>query len=809
MLSSILSLDLIDNELTAQLAGEARADNTLNLLIGLLRWSASGGPTMITLEDVHWLDSASEQLVRRAGSELPEILLVLSTRPVADTPSEVIAAGRTDARRIHLGAFSRQDAVTLAAQRSGATRLDDQVATLLDQRAEGNPLFIEQLTYALRDSGQVVVDHGLLRSADQSNGLASAGIPDSVQRVITTRLDKLPPAQAMTLKVGSVIGQRFAVSTLADVHPLSSDPDELASDLDTLTRLGLLTPAKAPEPAFEFRHKITHEVAYNLMPQAQSRQLHRNVAEWYERTHKDDLSPFLAFLAYQWRRADEPARALDYLERAGMGALQMFANEETIDFLHEAVTLNTDAVLGSDPARRARWLLAMGDAYVNLSRYREGRDNLEEGLRLLKRSPPTSRTRRVGSLVYQIIRQLGHRLGLRGVRRHSDEERAELVAVSRAYERLAEAAYYEGDTMLALYSSIRILNEAEASGSSPEIARGLSGTGALFGLVPLPRVARSYLSRAEVELDKTDDATTHEIVRIVIGFYHVGAGAWDTAREQFSSVRSTARRIGDRRRLLDAVGNMLEIEILQGQVRSALDRADEVIGLARARGDARFEADALVGRAYALLEMDRPAEALSSLEEVREIGLRAQDLPELRIKTQGLLAMVHIARNDRIAAATAADEAMRLTQGQRPAYFGTYFGYVGPATVYLGELEAGGSAGDIRPRADDAIRRLKGFADVFPIGQPRYHLLAGRRAWLLGDRRAAQRHWRKSLDESARLSMPYEQALAHYEMGRHLEDGDPDRSRHLDAAREAVTSVGASRLLAIVLASIGSGAFGG
>ncbi len=159
------------------------------------------------------------------------------------------------------------------------------------------------------------------------------------------------------------------------------------------------------------------------------------------------------------------------------------------------------------------------------------------------------------------------------MRRLSDEQRAELVAVSRAYERLAEAAYYDGDTTLALYSSIRILNEAEVSGSAPEIARGLAGTGALFGLAPLPRVARVVpRSAPRSQLDKADDATTHEIVRIVIGFYYVGAGKLGDGARAVQFVRSTARRIGDRRRLMDAVSNLLEIEYLQGSVRERARR---------------------------------------------------------------------------------------------------------------------------------------------------------------------------------------------------------------------------------------------
>ncbi len=248
---------------------------------------------------------------------------------------------------------------------------------------------------------------------------------------------------------------------------MSNDPEALKAELETLGRLGLVAPAPGPEESFEFRHKITQEVAYNLMAPAQSRQLHRLVAEWYERAYADDLSPFFAFLAHHWQKADIPARAVDYLELAGFAALRTFANEEAIQFLAEARDLDASAGLNSEPTRRARWLLALGEAYVHLSRYREGRETLEQGLQLLKRSPPQARGTKTLSLVVQIARQVGHRVGLYSVRRLNDEQRAELVAVCRAYERLAEAAYYDGDTALALYSSIRILNEAEASKSSP------------------------------------------------------------------------------------------------------------------------------------------------------------------------------------------------------------------------------------------------------------------------------------------------------------------------------------------------------
>src|SRR5207244_11652903 len=153
----------------------------------------------------------------------------------------------------------------------------------------------------------------------------------------------LSPARTLTLKVASVIGPRFALRTLRDIYPLPAEAGALLENLQALTRLDLVAPVTAaPEPTYEFRHKITQEVAYELMPPAQSKELHRALAEWYERSYAEDLSPFHAFLAYHWRKADVPARAVDHLELAGVQALRTFANDEAIGFLPQAISLHAE-----------------------------------------------------------------------------------------------------------------------------------------------------------------------------------------------------------------------------------------------------------------------------------------------------------------------------------------------------------------------------------------------------------------------------------------------------------------------------------
>ena len=794
LLDPVLSLDLPDNATTVQLSGAVRADNTRDLLVDLLREEAASGPIMLVVEDAHWLDSASWNLLDRVRRDVPSVLLLVTMRPHGDAESGPAAGSLAAAEMLRLKPLVPSDGVALACHRTGADRLSAEVADVIQQRAEGNPLFIEQLTYAMRDAGRIVVENGLCRAANE-NGLQAAIIPDTVQRVITTRLDQLPPAEAMTLKVASVIGQRFSVRTLSEIHPVRTEERILLEHLQTLARLDLVEPvASAPAPTYEFRHVITQEVAYNLMLSEQSRELHRRLAEWHERTYAADLAPFHATLAHHWRRAGSPAQAVDHLERAGEQALRTFANEEAIGFLEQAVSLEQEAGLGVAAQRRGRWRLQLGEAHVNMSRYHEGRQHLEAGLSLLGQPVPRSHLRQALRVVGEVVRQVLRRAGvIRGVRRLTPDDRAELVAACRAFSSLAEASYYDNEALLPLYCVIRNLNEAEAAASGAEIASGLAGTGALFGLIPLPRIAEWYLTRAIAQLEHVDDLTTHEFVEITVGFYYIGAGRWDLARERFRSVRRTARRLGDRRRLDDALANETELEYLQGNLRLSLDRANELIDSAAARADRRYEAEGLAGRAYCAWQLGAMQVALDSLERTRTIMARETELTdELRLQYYGALALISASRGDEAQALAASEEALRLTADARPAFYGTFLGYLAPADVHLQLWEGGSSLKDPKG-AGHALARMSAFAKVFPIGRPRSSLLEGRHAWLLGRHRPAMRAFQSALSAAEELDMPYEAALAHMEIGRRLVGDDPARATHLQRGREILERIGVAQ----------------
>jgi class 3 adenylate cyclase len=230
LLNSVLPLDLPESQLTAQLTGEVRADNTRQLLVRLLQPAATpaggGRPLLLVLDDAHWFDSASWALTRLVVAQVRPLLLMLATRPLVEPLPDDYRQLRADPtiESLRLEPLDADDILALACDRLGVRRLPEPVAALVQERAQGNPFFSEQLAYALRDAGLIRITDGVCTIAPDAGDLSAMSFPDTMQGVVAGRIDRLPPGHELTLKVASVIGRLFAFHTLHDVHPNPGRP---------------------------------------------------------------------------------------------------------------------------------------------------------------------------------------------------------------------------------------------------------------------------------------------------------------------------------------------------------------------------------------------------------------------------------------------------------------------------------------------------------------------------------------------------------------------------------------------------------
>jgi CheY-like chemotaxis protein len=165
--------------------------------------------------------------------------------------------------------------------------------------------------------------------------------PTGANRPLAPAIDALPAEQQLTLKVASVIGRLFTLDLLHAVYPVAADRAALGEQLSLLTQAGLIEPYPAA-PAYAFIDTVVHQAAYNLMLFAQRRQLHRAVAEWIERVEAADLSPHYALLAHHWGQAEDTARTVYYLERAGEQARRQGAYEEALGYFNQSLARDSE-----------------------------------------------------------------------------------------------------------------------------------------------------------------------------------------------------------------------------------------------------------------------------------------------------------------------------------------------------------------------------------------------------------------------------------------------------------------------------------
>ena len=805
LLNPVLGLELPETAASAELSGQGRAGQTRELLVRLLRATVGETPAVLVIEDAHWLDSASTGLVLALSRERLPLLLVVATRPPGETGTLTDDLGWAAYRRLLrapdlellvLDRLSSGAVRDLVGQRLGAASVPDALARLVEEKAEGNPLFTEELTIALREAELVRVVDGRVELVSEVADVLDRRMPHTVHGAITSRIDRLSPTQQLTVKVASVIGRVFAVVILREVHPLrDAVARTLTSDLTAIERANL-TVLETPEPDLHylFKHVITQEAAYNLMLLSQRRRLHRSVAEWYERSGGGDL----AVLAHHWRLAEVPDKAIHYLERAGAEALREGAYAEAVRFFTALLEVDgppptpgdgrRPGAPGERAIRRARWEHQLGDAYLGLGQLAPEQEHLHAALALLGRRTPASGRRLPGKLAWQTGQQLRNRVWPRPLVAGSPEARSALEEAAEVYERLFLVDYHASRRARTVHQAVKGLNLAEAAGSRPAEARLAASLAVGAGLLARHRLAQAYLRRAFAALEGTDDPSARAGVLQSAALYGVGVGRWPEVRQHLEEAAGIVRRLGDPRRLAEIAGLGIWERYFQGELAAVRPLLAELDEIGRQSGDSQVRSWAVAGHAV--------------------IGLRTGDLEEAsaalrRRPAPAPLAMLALLQGDRALAVDALRRA--LEQAALPPVKCYWFDlYAMSAEVALAlwldrRGRGEGDAGPWRAMADQAVGYLGRYARVFPIGRPRALLHRGLLAWTAGRAAPARRDWRAALAEAERLGMGYEEALAADMLGRHGEPGQRPARRERAAAlfeRLGVPDVASPEVLA-------------
>ncbi|MBI3127451.1 MAG: AAA family ATPase [Candidatus Tectomicrobia bacterium] len=326
----LLSVDPGDRAVLA-MDPQQRRGEVFGALRHLMLRASEVRPQVVVYEDLHWMDKATEEYLLFMDDSIPasRVLRILSYRPGYAHPF----GDRTYHTRTTLDALPTGESVQMAQGLLAAESLPEDLKALIVRKAEGNPFFVEEVVKALREVGAIQRDGGGYVLAKR---LDEVVIPDTIQDVIMARIDRLDEAPKKTLQVASVIGREFTRRLLDRLAEVQERTEELLRELKAIELI--YEKSLFPERAYMFKHALTQDVAYNSLLLQRRKELHRLIGLAIEELYAERLAEQYEVLAHHFSKAEEPAKAVEYLTRSAEKAAGSYAHSEAATALEEALT---------------------------------------------------------------------------------------------------------------------------------------------------------------------------------------------------------------------------------------------------------------------------------------------------------------------------------------------------------------------------------------------------------------------------------------------------------------------------------------
>jgi class 3 adenylate cyclase/tetratricopeptide (TPR) repeat protein len=645
----LLSLPAAERHPLPNLSPQRKKEKTFQALLRQLEGLAHRQPLVVVFEDAHWIDPTSRELldliVERVRS-LP-VLLIVTFRPEFQPPW----IGQPQVTTLTLNRLDRRDRTALVTQLAGGKAMPDDVVAQIADRTDGVPLFVEELTKNVLESGMLreVADRYVL----DRTPLVFA-IPTTLHASLIGRLDRLAGAR-LVAQVGAAIGREFSYGLLHAASDLSEA--ELRRALVGLVTAELvLQRGSPPEAVYSFKHALVQEAAHGTLLRGARQQLHRRIADALEAQSPELMETHPELFAQHYAEAGLVEKSVMYWGRAGKRSAARSAMTEAGAQLQKA--LDQLAALPDSP-ERWRQELELRSALAAVLLAVKGNGAWETGH------------------AYARARELWERLG-------SPSEFLHIPWGQSRYH------IYRGEFDLALRSDENLLRLSGQRNDPAGLVLGHYSSGQSLLLAGRLTLARSHLEQALALYDPISHGSLVHHAGIhpqnnaqsLLAFVLFGLGFPDQAAAQGSAALAAARSLAHPPTLAVSLANSARLHYLTGDDATLNERAKELVAVATERGFQSSAATGMIYRGWLKAKNGDVADGIyllcSALSTYRAIGAG----PTLPVFL-ALLAKAHEIAGQIEEAITQLDEALQMVE--RKGDLGDRF-YLAELYPYKGQL---------------------------------------------------------------------------------------------------------------------------